>query len=331
MAGKFFTIFLLLTLSLGGGYLCRKLRLAGDRAAGWLMTAVAVVGYPIVNLLAIWDTPLHASDLWLPGLSVAQIFLLTAAGLALGRLLTADRGERGLFAISSAFGNHGLTMGGFVVFLLFGEQALGLASIYFMLFTPITVLLAYPLARHYATDKPSGSLARLLLRSLFDWRSIGLPISFLGILFSPSVLALPRPAFIKDLNIVDMDRNDVRIIHNGEAECIALYKLIEADAFLVDERTTRHLIEAPEKLHEYMQSRLSRKIDVNMRAIELSKKVIGKMNVIRSSEVLAFAYENGLLNLEENKKTLEAALYALKFSGCSITEEEIQEYIKLLG
>lgn len=204
MAGKFLTIFLLLTLSLGAGYLCRKLHLAGDRAAGWLMTAVAVLGYPIVNLLAIWDTKLHASDLWLPGLSVVQILLLTAAGLAISKYLTADRGERGLFAISAAFGNHGLTMGGFVVFLLFGEQALGLASIYFMLFTPVTVLLAYPLARHYATDKPSGSLARLLLRSLFDWRSIGLPISALGILLSPSVLAVPRPAFIKNLNVVDI-------------------------------------------------------------------------------------------------------------------------------
>ena len=204
MTGKFLTIFLLLTLSLGGGYLCRRLRLAGDRAAGWLMTAVAVFGYPMVNLLAIWATPLHASDLWLPGLSVAQIFLLTAAGLAMGRYLTADRGERGLFAISAAFGNHGLTMGGFVVFLLFGEQALGLASIYFVLFTPITVLLAYPLARHYATDNPSGSLARLLLRSLLDWRSIGLPISILGILLSPSALAVPRPGFIQDLNIVDV-------------------------------------------------------------------------------------------------------------------------------
>ena len=203
MAGKFLTIFLLLTLSLGGGYVCRKLRLAGDRTAAWLMTAVSVLGYPIVNLLAIWDTELHASDLWLPGLSVAQIFLLTVVGLAMGKCLTADRGERGLFAISTAFGNHGLTMGGFVVFLLFGEQALGLASIYFMLFTPITVLLAYPLARHYATDKPSGSLAGLLMRSLLDWRSIGLPISVVAILLSPSVLAVPRPAFVKDFNLVD--------------------------------------------------------------------------------------------------------------------------------
>ncbi len=203
MAGKFLTIFLLIAISLGGGYVCRKLRLAGDRAAAWLMTAVSVLGYPIVNLLAIWNTELHASDLWLPGLSVAQILLLAAAGLAMGKYLTADRGERGLFAISSAFGNHGLTMGGFVVFLLFGEQALGLASIYFMLFTPVTVLLAYPLARHYATDNPSGSLARLVLRSIFDWRSIGLPISAVAILLSPSVLAVHRPAFITDLNLVD--------------------------------------------------------------------------------------------------------------------------------
>jgi predicted permease len=223
---RFFTIFLLLTLSLGGGYICRRLNWLGERTARWLMTAVAVIGYPVINLLALWNTPLQASDLWLPAQSVAQMLVLAAIALVLARFLTRDRGEEGLFAITSAFGNHGLTMGGFVVFLLFGEHALGLASIYFMLFAPMTVLLAYPLARHYATEHPSGTLARLLVRSLFDWRSMGLPISLLGIALSPSVYgylhghltsvpglgwivsaspqAVRRPEFIDQYKLVDI-------------------------------------------------------------------------------------------------------------------------------
>jgi hypothetical protein len=120
-------------------------------------------------------------------------------------------------------------MGSFVVFLVFseqGEHALGLASIYFMFFAPMTVLLAYPLARHHATDTPSGSLAGLLVRSLFDWRSIGLPISLLGIVLSPAVYgylhshladvpalgwmvaaspqAVRRPEFVSQLGLVDI-------------------------------------------------------------------------------------------------------------------------------
>lgn len=205
----FLTIFLPLTLSLAAGYGARKLGLLGERTAKWVMTAVTIIGYPVVNLLALWNTPLSAKDIWLPLQSVAQMLVLAAAAIPLANLLTKDRGERGVFAITSAFGNHGLTMGGFVVLLIAsrqgqhaGEQALGLASIYFMFFAPMTVLLAYPLARHYSTEQPSGSLARLLVRSIFDWRSIGLPISLLGIMLSPAVFAVPRPEFVARWNLV---------------------------------------------------------------------------------------------------------------------------------
>ena len=204
MSSKFLTIVLLLTLSLAGGYLARKLRLAGDRLAGVFMTAVGVFGYPLISLLSIWTTPLRGPDLWLPALAILQILILAAVGLALGRRLSKDRGEQGLLSISSALGNHGLTMGGLVIFLLYKEEGLGLANIFFMLFSPITVLLAYPIARHFATARPPKSLARLVVRGLFDWRSIGLPIALLGILLSPSVLNVPRPQFVDRFRIVDI-------------------------------------------------------------------------------------------------------------------------------
>jgi hypothetical protein len=204
MTSRFLTTFLLMTLSLAGGYACRKLRLLGARAAGVLMTSVAVFGYPLVSLLAIWNTPLHARDIWLPVLSVVQMFLLAGAGLVLAGRLTDDRGERGLLTVTSAFGNHGLTMGGFVVFLILGEHGLGLANVYFMLFAPMVVLLAYPLARHFATEQPEASLGRLLVRSLLDWRSIGLPMAAVGILLSPSVLNVPRPPVIDRWRVVEV-------------------------------------------------------------------------------------------------------------------------------
>ena len=62
---------------------------------------------------------------------------------------------------------------------------------------------------------------------------------------------------------------------------------------------------------------------------ELQKKLIG-INVIRSAEVVANAYEKDLLPWK-GKQVLEAALYAVKYSGCSITREEIEEYQKILG
>ena len=46
----------------------------------------------------------------------------------------------------------------------------------------------------------------------------------------------------------------IRIIHDGEASCLALYKTIKADkkAIVIDERTTRMLVEMPENLHRLL-------------------------------------------------------------------------------
>lgn len=106
MSSKFLTIVLLLTLSLAGGYLARKLRLAGDRLAGVFMTAVGVFGYPLISLLSIWTTPLRGPDLWLPALAILQILILAAVGLcsaAACRKTAASRGcyrSRRLWAIT---------------------------------------------------------------------------------------------------------------------------------------------------------------------------------------------------------------------------------------
>jgi predicted permease len=166
------------------------------------MTFVAVFGYSSVSFLAVWATALHQGDMLLPIWAALHAVVMTFLGLAVAGWFAADRQEKGLFAMLAGLGNNGFTCGAFVLYLLYGEQALGLANVYIMLFMLVTVLLVYPLARHYATDHAKEPLGRLILRSLLDWRSIGLPLIVVAILLS--VGGVERPRWVTDWHIVDI-------------------------------------------------------------------------------------------------------------------------------
>jgi hypothetical protein len=58
-------------------------------------------------------------------------------------------------------------------------------------------------------------------------------------------------------------------------------------------------------------------------------KIFSKFKFIRSSELVYVAYKKGIINLGNNKKVLEALLYATKFKGSSISFEEINELKRL--
>lgn len=125
--------------------------------------------------------------------------------------------------------------------------------------------------------------------------------------------------------------DNVRIIHRGEAEVIACMKFLKENTILIDERTTRHLIEDPDQLKKYMKSRTGLQVEINEKVKRELLKEFKGVNVIRSAEVFAYAYEKRLFPQYDAKDALEGGLYALKFSGCSMTDEEIKDYIELLG
>jgi predicted permease len=202
MAAKFAFTAIVVILAMTGGYLCRRLRWLQESAGEVIMTIVAVYGYPGVGFLTLWGTTLDSSDVLMPLLAVVHSTVMTFLSLALARYFTTERAERGLFAVAGGLGNNGFTMGAFVLYLLYGEEGMGVANIYFILFMPVVVLLMYPIARHYATEQPQGSMASLIWRSLIDWRSIGLPVSLLGILLS--ALRVPRPGAIAAWHVVDI-------------------------------------------------------------------------------------------------------------------------------
>ncbi len=65
----------------------------------------------------------------------------------------------------------------------------------------MTVLLLYPIAKHYAGEGEPLRLGRLMLRNIFDWRSIGLPITLLGL--GLSLAGVHRPEVVTAWHITD--------------------------------------------------------------------------------------------------------------------------------
>ncbi|MFH1256438.1 MAG: hypothetical protein V1494_04030 [Candidatus Diapherotrites archaeon] len=121
----------------------------------------------------------------------------------------------------------------------------------------------------------------------------------------------------------------IRLIHEGEAQTIALIKKFQADALVIDERTTRMLIEAPKQLVKTMEERYLSEITVDEKRVREFRKFVGEPEIVRSVELIALAYERGCFRgeLQETKKALSAALFAAKFAGCAVSFNEINAFL----
>ncbi len=121
----------------------------------------------------------------------------------------------------------------------------------------------------------------------------------------------------------------LRLIQLGESEMLALALELGIENILIDERTTRMLIEAPFRLKEHLESEFSVNVMINKSSFrELSSKISG-LKALRSSELVMLGYENGYFKSFDKlqREAVEAALYKMKFSGCSISFDEISSYM----
>lgn len=134
--------------------------------------------------------------------------------------------------------------------------------------------------------------------------------------------------------------NWIKIVHYAEIEAIATALFLESSAVVLDERTTRQLIEDPLLIAKHLERELHVPITVNKENLESVKAEIKNIKVLRSTELAIRAYELGffdklLVSGEEaalphvKQELLEGALWALKLNGCSLKESEIDEILKL--
>ena len=131
-------------------------------------------------------------------------------------------------------------------------------------------------------------------------------------------------------NLFFLRGKPLKLIQRGEAEMLELAFELGIENLLVDERTTRMLIEAPFRLKEHLEREFGINVMLNKKNLSELSKHIGHFSVIRSSELITVAYECGFFKKyqEMEKAAYEAALYKIKFSGCSIGFDEIRNCLK---
>jgi hypothetical protein len=127
---------------------------------------------------------------------------------------------------------------------------------------------------------------------------------------------------------------NMKILHEAEISAIALYIQKNADAFVVDEKTARLIIENPDKLHNILRHTLHTKVEKNNESLRELKKISKNIKMIRSVELAAIVYEKGLLNkylpeTQPKKLLLESVLWGVKLHGCSVSKREIEQIVKM--
>ncbi len=120
----------------------------------------------------------------------------------------------------------------------------------------------------------------------------------------------------------------IQVVSNAEMSCLALSKLLTdkkiENMIGLDERTTRILAEKPQNMEHLMSDKLHQSISIQKDKL----KEFSQFRFIRSSELVYVAYKKGLLKIT-GPKVLEAALFATKFHGSSVSFEEINQLKKL--
>jgi predicted permease len=108
---------------------------------------------PLVVLWSIWGLTLSFDHVFLPFSGLA----LVVAGFLIGMLtvkFTARKDNiRKTYLISSSLANHGFTMGGYICYLVAGEQGLGLAAIFTLYFLPYTFIFIFSYAKSNSIKK----------------------------------------------------------------------------------------------------------------------------------------------------------------------------------
>ena len=109
----------------------------------------------------------------------------------------------------------------------------------------------------------------------------------------------------------------------------------DADAVMIDERTTRYLLERPDKLKNKLAHKLHLGIEVNKQVLSELRQKTKSIKFIRSVEFVTVAFENHLLDdylpdRADSKETLlDALLWGLKINGCAISTADLEKLYKI--
>jgi hypothetical protein len=135
--------------------------------------------------------------------------------------------------------------------------------------------------------------------------------------------------------IYSINDRSINIVHHAEMEVLAAAVALDSQAIVIDERTTRLLLENPGRLENILKNKFRMKIQVNKGNLKRFRELVKGIKVIRSVELVTVAFEKGLLDdyltdLPHARKTLiESVLWGVKLHGCSVSHVEIDKIVTL--
>ncbi len=136
-------------------------------------------------------------------------------------------------------------------------------------------------------------------------------------------------------NIFKIRGNWIKIVHYAEMEVLATAIILNSPAVVIDERTTKLLVEDSATLIKMVEERMGTNATVNTKNLNKIKEWTKSIKVIRSVELVLMAYEKGVLkdyvlDGKEGIKTLvDSLLWGVKIHGCAISKLEIDRLVEI--
>jgi len=134
-------------------------------------------------------------------------------------------------------------------------------------------------------------------------------------------------------SIFSIKGRDLRILNAGELDALVLAKNINAEAIVVDERTTRLLLENPYRLHKMLEKKFNSSVTINKEKLKEFEQHFSTLKIIRSVELALVGVDHGFFDdfvkHQDSYELVWALLWALKLNGCAISEREIKSLAKL--
>ncbi len=134
-------------------------------------------------------------------------------------------------------------------------------------------------------------------------------------------------------SIFSIKGKPLTILNAGEIDALVLAKNINADAVVVDERTTRLLLENPYRLHKMLEKKFRSTVSIDKEKLKEFERHFSTFKIIRSVELALVGVDLGFfsnyLYFDSRRSVVSALLWALKLNGCAISEREIQILSKL--
>jgi len=195
--------------SLAAGYTARRRGWLHEDASRTIHFHTVVWVWSLAMLLSLWRIPPLPENLWLL-LIQPVVMAATAYGvIPLAKWVGCTKPQIGVMAIGAGLSNNGFTLGAYLCYSLLSppQEALAYGLAYVSIQVASTVLLIYPLARHYSQthppDQPSPnkeSLARLIIGSYVNIRAMVLYAALAGVAFA--VMKVPFPTIIDRWHVV---------------------------------------------------------------------------------------------------------------------------------